>query len=111
MSDESPRDDGAAMGATPGGAAPASGASQARRRSPIRAVGSSMRDAAGGYGTRGADSLAATVTAYLVGGPAVYGFLGWLADRWLGTGFLLPVGVIGGMALSLYIVWLRYGKP
>lgn len=68
-------------------------------------------EAAGGYGTRGADSLAATVTAYLVGGPAVYGFLGWLADRWLGTAFLLPVGVVGGMALSLYIVWLRYGKP
>ena len=37
--------------------------------------------------------------------------LGWLADRWLGTGFLLPVGMLAGMALSLYVVWLRYGKP
>ncbi len=97
-----------AAGSTPVSATPATGAS---RRSPIRAAGSSIREAAGGYGTRGADSLAATVTAYLVGGPAVYGFLGWLADRWLGTAFLLPVGVVGGMALSLYIVWLRYGKP
>lgn len=47
--------------------------------------------------------------AYLLSGPLVYGGLGWLADRWLGTGFLLPVGLVGGMALSLYLIWFRYG--
>lgn len=59
----------------------------------------------------GADRLGATVTAYLVTGPVLYAALGGLADRWLGTGFLLPVGLMAGMALSMYIVWLRYGKP
>jgi hypothetical protein len=47
--------------------------------------------------------------AYLLSGPLVYGGLGWLGDRWLGTGFLLPVGLVGGMALSLYLIWFRYG--
>src|SRR3954447_8236647 len=47
--------------------------------------------------------------AHLLSGPLVYGGAGWLADRWLGTGFLLPVGLVGGMALSLYLIWFRYG--
>lgn len=55
--------------------------------------------------------MGATITAYMVTGPVLYALLGWLADRWLGTGFLLPVGLLAGMALSLYVVWLRYGKP
>ncbi len=46
--------------------------------------------------------------AYLLSGPLVYGGLGWLVDRWLGTGFLLPVGLVAGMALSLYLIWFRY---
>lgn len=58
-----------------------------------------------------ADRLGASVTAYLVTGPVLYATLGGLADRWLGTGFLLPVGLLAGMAMSLYVVWLRYGKP
>ena len=47
--------------------------------------------------------------AYLLTGPLVYGGLGWLADSWLGTEFLLPVGIVGGMGLSLYLIWFRYG--
>jgi len=47
--------------------------------------------------------------AYLLSGPLLYGGLGWLLDRWLGTSFLLPVGIIGGMVLSLYLIWFRYG--
>ncbi len=58
-----------------------------------------------------ADGLGATVTAYMVTGPVLYALLGWLADRYFGTGFLLPVGLVAGMAMSLYVVWLRYGKP
>lgn len=47
--------------------------------------------------------------AYLLSGPLVYGGAGWLLDRWLGTSFLLPLGIVGGMALSLYLIWFRYG--
>jgi F0F1-type ATP synthase assembly protein I len=47
--------------------------------------------------------------AYLLTGPLVYGGLGWLLDNWFGTEFLLPVGIVGGMGLSLYLIWFRYG--
>ena len=58
------------------------------------------------------DAAAWTVLAYLISGPLLYGGLGWLADRWLGTTpvFVL-VGIFGGMALALYLVWFRYGAP
>ncbi|UTT66922.1 AtpZ/AtpI family protein [Janibacter sp. CX7] len=57
----------------------------------------------------GSDAMAATVLAHLITGPILYGAIGWLLDRWLGTSFLVVVGVVGGMALSLYVIWLRYG--
>jgi F0F1-type ATP synthase assembly protein I len=65
-------------------------------------------ESAGGPGPS-TEGAAWTVLGYLITGPAVYGALGWLLDEWLGTEFLLPVGVIGGMALAIYVVILRYG--
>lgn len=56
-----------------------------------------------------AQSLATSVTAYLISGPVVFGGAGWGLDHWLGTGFLTVIGLLVGMALSLYVVWLRYG--
>ncbi|QNF95748.1 AtpZ/AtpI family protein [Janibacter sp. YB324] len=53
--------------------------------------------------------MAATVLAHLITGPILYGAIGWLLDRWLGTSFLVIIGIVGGMALSLYVIWLRYG--
>jgi len=47
--------------------------------------------------------------AYLLSGPLVYGGLGALADHWLGTSWLVGAGIVGGMALSLYLIWFRYG--
>jgi F0F1-type ATP synthase assembly protein I len=55
------------------------------------------------------DQTAASVIAYLITGPAVFGGLGLLLDRWLGTGFFVLIGLLAGMAMSLYIIWLRYG--
>jgi F0F1-type ATP synthase assembly protein I len=38
----------------------------------------------------------------------VYGFLGWLADRWLGTDpALFLVGLFAGMLLGLYVLKKR----
>lgn len=48
--------------------------------------------------------------AYLLSGPLIYGGLGALADHWLGTSWLVGVGIVGGMALSLYLIWFRYGS-
>ena len=56
-----------------------------------------------------AQSLATSVTAYLISGPVVFGGVGWGLDQWLGTSFFIVVGLLGGMAMSLYVIWLRYG--
>lgn len=56
------------------------------------------------------DLAATSIISYLITGPALYGGLGWLGDRFFGTSFLLPVGIVGGMALSIYLIWFRYGR-
>ncbi|MCA0438705.1 MAG: AtpZ/AtpI family protein [Actinobacteria bacterium] len=57
----------------------------------------------------GGEDVYSNVLSRLLAGPLVFGLLGWLLDRWFGTAFLLPVGLIGGMALAIYVIWLRYG--
>ncbi len=47
----------------------------------------------------------------LIGGFAVWGFIGWLLDRWLETRFLTPVGLIVGMVLGIYAVVAKFGLP
>jgi len=60
------------------------------------------------FNTREQDSAWRAV-AYMLTGPLIYGGLGALADHWLGTTWLVGVGIVGGMALSLYLIWFRYG--
>lgn len=57
---------------------------------------------------READSAWRAV-AYLLSGPLVYGGIGWLLDQLVGTSWLVGVGIVVGMVLSLYLVWFRYG--
>lgn len=53
---------------------------------------------------------ATSVTAYLLAGPLAFGAIGYGLDRLMGLrGPLLAVGVIVGVALALYVIWLRYG--
>lgn len=47
---------------------------------------------------------------YVVAGVAFYGLLGWLADRWLGTRFLVAVGILVGATLGIYLTFARF-KP
>ena len=42
-------------------------------------------------------------------GLLLYGGIGWLLDRWLGTSWLLPVGILVGAGLSFWTLWFRYG--
>jgi ATP synthase protein I len=57
------------------------------------------------------EAAAWTVLSYLISGPLIYGGLGWLLDQWLGTTFLVAIGLLGGMALSFYVINRRYLKP
>lgn len=66
-------------------------------------------DPTGPNPTAQADAMGSTVLAHLISGPLLFGGLGWLADRWLGVTLFVAIGIIAGMGLSLYTIWLRYG--
>lgn len=50
------------------------------------------------------------VLSYLISGVLFYGALGWVGDYFLGTGFLLPIGIVAGAAFGVYIVIRRFGQ-
>lgn len=50
------------------------------------------------------------VLSYLLAGVLVYGGLGWLGDHLLHTRFLLPIGIVGGSALSVFMIIRRFGQ-
>ena len=47
----------------------------------------------------------------LVGGPAVWGAIGYGADTLLDTEVFLPVGVVVGFVTSFYIVYVKTNPP
>jgi F0F1-type ATP synthase assembly protein I len=48
--------------------------------------------------------------AYLLGGMAIWGFIGWLVDRWLDTGGIATgIGAVVGAAGGVYLVVRRLG--
>jgi F0F1-type ATP synthase assembly protein I len=46
----------------------------------------------------------------LMAGLLAWGFVGWLLDRWLGTSFLVAVGMMVGAAGAFYLIIKRYGS-
>lgn len=46
---------------------------------------------------------------YLVSGVLLYGAMGWLADWWLGTTFLVVIGILFGAGLGIYMTFKRFG--
>lgn len=49
------------------------------------------------------------VLSYVLAGLLFYGGLGWLIGRWLHQSWILPVGMILGLAASVYLIVKRYG--
>ena len=53
-----------------------------------------------GYGSFGAGEI--------IAGPLVWGGLGWLADRAIGTApWLFVVGALGGFAAGVYLLYMK----
>ncbi|CAN5315471.1 hypothetical protein BH09ACT12_BH09ACT12_14320 [soil metagenome] len=48
---------------------------------------------------------------YIVAGVLMYGLIGFALDRWWGTSFMVPVGIMVGAALGLYMTWARFKAP
>ncbi len=46
---------------------------------------------------------------YLVAGVLLYGLIGWALDRWLGTSFLVVIGILFGAGLGIYMTFARFG--
>jgi F0F1-type ATP synthase assembly protein I len=57
---------------------------------------------------RGAD-VVWSIIGTLVAGVLAWGFIGWLLDQWLGTRYLVAVGIVVGMAGAFYLIIKRYG--
>jgi len=60
-------------------------------------------------GAGGGSETGWAVTGTLISGMAVWGGAGWLLDRWLDVKVFLPVGVILGVAVAIYVVVVKYG--
>ncbi|GIE93837.1 hypothetical protein Ari01nite_13020 [Paractinoplanes rishiriensis] len=47
---------------------------------------------------------------YLIGGMLVWGGIGWLVDKWLGTeGIAMGIGAVVGGAAGVYLIARRFG--
>ena len=58
---------------------------------------------------RGADVVWSFIGT-LIAGVLAWGGIGWLLDRWLGTRYLVAVGIVVGMAGAFYLIIKRYGS-
>jgi len=47
------------------------------------------------------------ILSYMIGGMALYRFLGWLAARWTGWPVLFPIGMLVGLASAIALVIFR----
>ncbi|WP_148614802.1 hypothetical protein [Nocardioides rubriscoriae] len=48
---------------------------------------------------------------YLVAGVLLYGFVGWVLDRWWGTSFMVVIGILLGAGLALFQTFARFRAP
>ena len=51
-----------------------------------------------------------TIFAYLISGMLVYGGLGWLIAAWTRHPLIFPLGMLAGLAFSIWLVIYRYGR-
>ena len=61
-------------------------------------------------GQREFADVAWSVPSYLLAGMAVWGGIGWLLSWWTGWPWLIPIGLIIGVALAVYLVYVQYGR-
>jgi ATP synthase protein I len=51
-----------------------------------------------------------SVMSYLIGGMALYGFIGWLIGRWTHFSGAFPIGMLVGLGLALALIIFRYAR-
>lgn len=65
---------------------------------------------AGSPGNRGRDdaNIAWAIMGSLLSGIVVWGGVGYLLDRALGTSFIVLIGVLLGLSASFYLIYAKY---
>ena len=58
----------------------------------------------------GGQNVGMTVFSYLLAGMLAYGGLGWLIAHWTGLSLIFPLGMLFGLALTIWLVIYRYGR-
>jgi F0F1-type ATP synthase assembly protein I len=58
----------------------------------------------------GGSDIVWSIIGTLVAGVLAWGGIGWLLDRWLGTEYLVAVGILVGAAGAFYLIIKRYGS-
>ncbi len=58
----------------------------------------------------GGSDIVWSIIGTLVAGVLAWGGIGWLLDRWLGTEYLVAVGILVGAAGAFYLIIRRYGS-
>ena len=58
----------------------------------------------------GGENIGLTIFSYLLSGMLLYGGLGWLISHWTGISLIFPLGMLFGLALSIWLVIYRYGR-
>ena len=59
---------------------------------------------------RGGADMVWSIIGTLVAGVLAWGGIGWLLDRWLGTEFLVAIGILVGAAGAFYLIVRRFGS-
>ena len=58
----------------------------------------------------GGENIGLTIFSYLLSGMLLYGGLGWLISHWTGISLIFPLGMLFGLALTIWLVISRYGR-
>lgn len=79
------------------------------RLTPVMGTKRSSEESAGAQRSGNTDDGMVALS-YILAGLILYGGLGWLGDHFLNTSWMLPVGLIVGLATSVYVIIKRYGR-
>lgn len=55
------------------------------------------------------ETAAWNVLSYLLAGLVGFGLPAWFLDQWLGTTWIVLIGILLGTTVAMTTIWFRYG--
>jgi ATP synthase protein I len=69
------------------------------------------RSSRGGAPEAGSENPGWAIFSYMLAGMIFYGGVGWAVGRWVvHSSLFFPLGMVVGLALSIVLIVLRYGR-